>query len=84
MSVKITLKKKIEIKTMNDNASLNIGLNKLQKFKSITKENVAGGQTAGDNLKNIFVVENSDVFDLDGLDAVLLDKLRVRKNRKSR
>jgi hypothetical protein len=84
MSVKITLKKKIEIKTMNDNASLNIGLNKLKNFKSITKENVAGGQTTGDNLKNILVVENSDVFDLDGLDAVLLDNLRVRKKRKSR
>jgi hypothetical protein len=84
MSVKITFKKKIDIKAMNDKASFNIGLNKLKNFTSATKENVVNGQITGDNLKNILVAEHSDVLDIDRLDTVLLGKLRVHKKRKLR
>jgi hypothetical protein len=84
MSVKIEIKKKIEIKTMKDKASLNIGLNKLKHFSSVTKENVVNGLITGDNLKNKLISERSGVLDLDILDALLLDKLKVRKRWKSR
>jgi hypothetical protein len=62
----------IVISTMEDNASVNFGRVVLKHISSVTKTNVISGQITGDNTTNYLLPIDSDLYDPDEADELVI------------